>query len=113
MFGLLAGAVWLGLTSLIPATVEGGSNIGGGAAVLVGTAVACVGAVVLAASIQPRETHIALMFIGMVAVGWALADALVRARRELPAPNWYPDPADPQQWRYWDGQTWTDHHAPA
>jgi uncharacterized protein YbjQ (UPF0145 family) len=32
----------------------------------------------------------------------------------MPAPpdqaaNWYPDPQNPAQWRYWDGTSWTDH----
>lgn len=30
-----------------------------------------------------------------------------------PAPNWYPDPADPDQLRWWDGQAWTQHTQPA
>jgi hypothetical protein len=30
-----------------------------------------------------------------------------------PAPNWYPDPADPGRFRYWDGVRWTEHTAPA
>jgi hypothetical protein len=25
--------------------------------------------------------------------------------------DWYPDPNDPGQWRYWDGSAWTDHYA--
>jgi hypothetical protein len=29
-----------------------------------------------------------------------------------PAANWYPDPHDPNQLRYWDGQRWTEHRAP-
>jgi uncharacterized protein (AIM24 family) len=29
-----------------------------------------------------------------------------------PAPDWYPDPEDPTQLRYWDGSTWTDNRAP-
>lgn len=24
-------------------------------------------------------------------------------------PNWYPDPGQPDQLRYWDGQAWTEH----
>lgn len=28
----------------------------------------------------------------------------------LPPANWYPDPADPSQWRYWDGTQWTDNY---
>jgi hypothetical protein len=28
-----------------------------------------------------------------------------------PAANWYPDPQDPNQLRYWDGSRWTDHRA--
>jgi hypothetical protein len=29
-----------------------------------------------------------------------------------PPANWYPDPRDPNQLRYWDGQQWTEHQAP-
>lgn len=33
-----------------------------------------------------------------------------------PGPNppagWYPDPTNPEQQRYWDGSTWTEHTAP-
>ena len=32
---------------------------------------------------------------------------------ELPPANWYPDPEDPGQQRYWDGAQWTEHRAPA
>ncbi len=28
------------------------------------------------------------------------------------AANWYPDPKDPNQLRYWDGSQWTEHQAP-
>ncbi|MDE0067918.1 MAG: DUF2510 domain-containing protein [Acidimicrobiaceae bacterium] len=31
---------------------------------------------------------------------------------ELPPPNWYTDPTDESQYRYWDGSVWTDHCAP-
>ena len=31
----------------------------------------------------------------------------------LPPANWYPDPHDPAQLRYWDGIQWTEHRAPA
>jgi len=27
--------------------------------------------------------------------------------------NWYPDPDDPSQLRYWDGSRWTEHRSPA
>jgi hypothetical protein len=30
-----------------------------------------------------------------------------------PAAAWYPDPEDATQLRYWDGQQWTEHRAPA
>ena len=30
-----------------------------------------------------------------------------------PPAGWYPDPEDAAQVRYWDGQQWTDHRAPA
>jgi hypothetical protein len=33
------------------------------------------------------------------------------APREIPA-GWYPDPADAQQSRYWDGDAWTDQVGP-
>ncbi len=29
-----------------------------------------------------------------------------------PAPNWYDDPHDPRQWRYWDGTQWTTYTVP-
>lgn len=32
---------------------------------------------------------------------------------ELPPADWYPDPEDPAQQRYWDGAQWTEHRAPA
>lgn len=28
-------------------------------------------------------------------------------------PGWYPDHYDPSKVRYWDGEVWTDHYAPA
>jgi hypothetical protein len=30
-----------------------------------------------------------------------------------PAAAWYPDPEDATQLRYWDGEQWTEHRAPA
>lgn len=30
----------------------------------------------------------------------------------LPPADWHEDPNDPTQWRYWDGQQWTNHTAP-
>jgi len=30
----------------------------------------------------------------------------------LPAADWYPDPENSDQLRYWDGERWTDHRAP-
>lgn len=29
-----------------------------------------------------------------------------------PAPDWYPDPDDPTQLRYWDGSVWTENRSP-
>jgi hypothetical protein len=60
-----------------------------------------------------------LVFIGLV----LLIVGLVRRRHRpvtyagmpgaLPPPNWYADPADPGQQRYWDGRQWTDQtHRP-
>lgn len=32
---------------------------------------------------------------------------------EAPGPGWHPDPYDPEtQWRWWDGERWTDHVQP-
>ena len=31
---------------------------------------------------------------------------------DLPPPDWYTDPEDESQYRYWDGVTWTEHRAP-
>lgn len=31
---------------------------------------------------------------------------------EIPPADWYPDPEQPGQLRYWDGTQWTDHRAP-
>lgn len=31
---------------------------------------------------------------------------------ELPPGDWYVDPEDPEQYRYWDGSRWTDHRSP-
>ena len=30
----------------------------------------------------------------------------------LPPADWYPDPNDDRQYRYWDGESWTEHYAP-
>lgn len=30
-----------------------------------------------------------------------------------PAPGWYPDPAQPGAVRWWDGNGWSEHSAPA
>ena len=31
---------------------------------------------------------------------------------DLPPSNWYTDPTDESQYRYWDGSAWTEHRAP-
>lgn len=31
---------------------------------------------------------------------------------DLPPADWYTDPEDESQYRYWDGATWTEHRAP-
>jgi len=31
----------------------------------------------------------------------------------MPQADWYQDPSTPAQWRYWDGEAWTSHVAPA
>lgn len=31
----------------------------------------------------------------------------------IAVPNWYPDPSGAPALRYWDGQQWTGHYAPA
>ena len=34
------------------------------------------------------------------------------ALTDLPPSNWYTDPTDESQYRYWDGSAWTEHRAP-
>ncbi|MXW88833.1 MAG: DUF2510 domain-containing protein, partial [Acidimicrobiaceae bacterium] len=31
---------------------------------------------------------------------------------DLPPADWYTDPEDESQYRYWDGSSWTEHRAP-
>ena len=31
---------------------------------------------------------------------------------DLPPADWYPNPNDDRQYRYWDGESWTEHYAP-
>ena len=31
---------------------------------------------------------------------------------DLPPADWYTDPEDDRQYRYWDGESWTEHRAP-
>lgn len=50
-----------------------------------------------------------LVLIAGVAVGIVF---LVKAKSKPPSeaaapPNWYPDPADPELLRYFDGESWT------
>jgi hypothetical protein len=33
------------------------------------------------------------------------------SRADLPPANWYRDPTGNAQWRWWDGQKWTEHIA--
>ena len=43
-----------------------------------------------------------------------VASTVAPAAVPLPPADWYPDPADPSRWRWWDGVTWTHHvSAPA
>jgi hypothetical protein len=39
-----------------------------------------------------------------------MSDSMTSAT--LPPPNWYPDNADPNLQRWWDGQRWSTHTAP-
>ena len=38
---------------------------------------------------------------------------MTQSPQNLPPPGWYPDPKMAGTQRYWDGQRWTDHAAPA
>lgn len=31
---------------------------------------------------------------------------------DIPPADWYTDPEDDRQYRYWDGESWTEHYAP-
>ena len=44
--------------------------------------------------------------------GARLGDYVRGCAMTNPAANWYPDPQDPTQLRYWDGTQWTEHRAP-
>jgi hypothetical protein len=54
---------------------------------------------------------VVLLIVGLVRrrrrpVGYA--DVRYAGAAGLPPPNWYPDPTDASQRRYWDGRQWTD-----
>ena len=60
------------------------------------------------------------ILVGVLVIpsGALLLCACLASRRSLrepggapPGARWYPDPAQPSHWRWWDGQTWTDHSA--
>lgn len=65
---------------------------------------AFVGIVVLIAA--------ALIVAGLILLIVFLVRRRGRARRAVATPGfaagWYPDPSGQPQWRWWDGQTWTD-----
>jgi RsiW-degrading membrane proteinase PrsW (M82 family) len=39
----------------------------------------------------------------------SVSPSVAPAAVALPPADWYPDPADPSRWRWWDGVTWTHH----
>jgi hypothetical protein len=59
-----------------------------------------------------------LLIVGLVRrrsrpVGYAGTAGYAGAPQGMPPPNWYADPSDPGQQRYWDGRQWTDQtHRP-
>ena len=46
------------------------------------------------------------------AVPAAVTSQTTAAASELPPADWYPDPDDATQYRFWDGSSWTEHVAP-
>ena len=42
----------------------------------------------------------------------ALLGSFAVSDRSTAPPDWYPDPDDASQYRYWDGSVWTEHRAP-
>lgn len=76
--------------------------VGNGKAVALGVLLAAVlggaGVVLLVMGARPRPGEAPIAPMPM----WPVA-------QRLPPPAWYPDPQGLQQWRWWDGQQWTEH----
>lgn len=53
------------------------------------------------------------VMVGIVVAIVFLVKARVSRAEQLPViPDWYPDPSDAEQLRYFDGQSWTDETRP-
>ena len=50
--------------------------------------------------------------IGAIPPGASDGGVRVAAVSDLPPADWYTDPEDEAQYRYWDGSGWTEHRAP-
>lgn len=87
----------------------------------------------IGSTILSTFAYVALLALGglltLAAIVWLIVAFIGSRSRRQPMPvaagttgappaavagpgQWYPDPDDPTQWRWWDGRAWTDQRAP-
>lgn len=52
---------------------------------------------------------VGVFLLGVILLVAGLILVANHQRPETPAPGWYPDPQQPAELRYWDGDKWTPH----
>lgn len=112
------------LVRVAPALGAGvGSALAWSSGIAAGALLSLVGLVLLVVGLvrrsadgtSPGQPAAGLPAAGQAAVAQAVTAAaattpVAAPRQVLPPPGWYPDPTDPRAQRYWDGQSWTEHH---